>query len=447
MAMDDERQVNQAQKEPVAPEPSPEKGTAERTEVRVVSLDLGKTETPPAAGSSEPVSEKRGPTEGGAEKPGKLRRLPPVRNLPRLVILLAVVLVIVVLTTMEDGNHFVSLRRWLMYGDSGTGQNEYAYVADNNNRFAILGDGLLVANQNTLQMLDDDGTIRYTTAVSMTAPSISANGELAVVCDIGGSSLYLLDEAGVRRQMTTSGDLRYYSARLNSAGWMAVTEEKNGYKASVSVYNSSGELVFSFDSYDNYICDALVTEDCRSVVAVGLGAQDGAFGSTLLIYDLSEAVLTASCPIRDGLPLDIVCGKGDRLVALCDTRLAMADLEGNLFLDYPYGSLYLHDYALGGEKFTALLLGKYQAGNICELTTFDQDGEEIASLEITEEILDMSAAGDYLAVLYSDSLVIYTKNLEEHARLGGTDYAGQVIMQPDGTALVIAGTTAWRFLP
>ena len=221
-----------------------------------------------------------------------------------------------------------------------------------------------------------------------------------MVCDIGGSSLYLLDESGVRREMETSGGLRYYSARLNSSGWLSVTEEKNGYKASVSVYNSSGELVFSFDSYDSYISDALVTEDCRSVVAVGLNAQDGAFGSTLMIYDLSEAVLTASCPIRDGLPMDIAC-TGDELLALCDTRLAMADLEGNLFLDYPYGSLYLHDYAFWRQEFLCSAAGKYQAGNICDLTTFDLKGEEIASLEITEEILNMSAAGEYLAVLYS----------------------------------------------
>ena len=61
--------------------------------------------------------------------------------------------------------------------------------------------------------------------------------------------------------------------------------------------------------------------------------------------------------------------------------------------------------------------------------------------------MDLSAAGNYLAVLYSDSLVIYTRDLQEHARLDGTDYAGHVIMEPGGTAMVITGTAAWRFLP
>lgn len=405
MAMDDERQVNQEEVLPAAKESKQKQETA-------------------------------------GEKP----KHSGLRSLPKLLLLLAVVLVVVVLTSMEDGNHFASLRRWLMYGDSGTGQNYYTYVADGNNRFALLGEDLLVVNQNTLQLLSDDGTIRYSLSVSMTTPMVSVGGDVAAVCDVGGSSLYLLDETGTRREMTLSSGLRYYSARLNSAGWLAVTEEKNGYKASISVYNSSGELVFSFDSYDSYITDALVTEDCRSVVAVSLAPQDSVFSSTLLVYDLSEAVLTASCPIRDGLPMDITC-TGDELLALCDTRLAIADLEGNTILDYPYGSMYLHDYAFGGKDFCALLLGKYKAGNICELTTFDLEGQQIASLEVTEEVLDLSAAGNYLAVLYSDSLVIYTRDLQEHARLDGTDYAGHVIMEPGGTAMVITGTAAWRFLP
>lgn len=405
MAMDDERQVNQE-------------------------------EVLPAAEESKQKQDAAGE---------KAKRVAP-KSLSKLLLLLAVVLVVVVLTTMEDGNHFASLRRWLMYGDSGTGQNYYTYVADGNNRFALLGEDLLVANQNTVQLLSDDGTIRYSLSVSMTNPMVSVGGDMAAVCDIGGSSLYLLDEAGTRREMTLSSGLRYYSARLNSSGWLAVTEEKNGYKASISVYNSSGELVFSFDSYDSYITDALVTEDCRSVVAVSLAPQDSVFSSTLLVYDLSEAVLTASCPIRDGLPMDITC-TGEELLALCDTRLAIADLEGNTILDYPYGSMYLHDYAFGGKDFCALLLGKYKAGNIGELTTFDLEGQQIASLEVTEEVLDLSAAGNYLAVLYSDSLVIYTRDLQEHARLDGTDYAGHVIMEPGGTAMVITGTAAWRFLP
>ena len=118
-----------------------------------------------------------------------------------------------------------------------------------------------------------------------------------------------------------------------------------------------------------------------------------------------------------------------------------------MLLDRPYGNLYLHDYALDGDGFCALLLGRYQSGNICTLTTFDVDGAELARLELTEEVLDISAAGEYLAVLYDDALVIYTRDLQEHARLEDTQYAGQIQMRADGTALMISGASAWRYLP
>ena len=145
MAMDEERQVNQT-----------EQGE-QRTEE-------------PAAG----------------ERPS---RRPTLRSLSRLLLLLAVVLVIVVLTTMEDGNHFASLRRWLMYGDSGTGQNYYTYAADSGNRFALLGEDLLVVNQNAIQLLEDDGSIRYNLPVSVVEPMVSVGGGTAAVCDVGQQPL------------------------------------------------------------------------------------------------------------------------------------------------------------------------------------------------------------------------------------------------------------------
>ena len=205
-------------------------------------------------------------------------------------------------------------------------------------------------------------------------------------------------------------------------------------------------MVFYFDSYDSYISDAVVTEDCRYVAMVSLGSENGVFVSSLRVYDLETTQLAGSGAIRDGLPLDLVNSR-DRLIALCDKRLVIATLAGEILLDRAYGSLYLHDYALTGGGFCALLLGRYQAGNVCTLTTYDLDGEEIARLELTEEVLDMSAAGDYLAVLYGDSLVIYTRDLEEHARLEETGYAGQVQMREDGTALLLSGTFAQRFIP
>ena len=59
----------------------------------------------------------------------------------------------------------------------------------------------------------------------------------------------------------------------------------------------------------------------------------------------------------------------------------------------------------------------------------------------------MSAAGKYIAVLYSDSLVLYTPQLQEYARLDATEYARSVIMREDGTAVLIGSSSAWLYVP
>ena len=88
-----------------------------------------------------------------------------------------------------------------------------------------------------------------------------------------------------------------------------------------------------------------------------------------------------------------------------------------------------------------------RSGGVGRLVTVDTDGQEIASLDVNEEILSISAAGRYLAVLYMDSVVIYTEELEPYAALEGTDYARSVLMRQDGSALLLAAESAHLFLP
>lgn len=370
-----------------------------------------------------------------------------LRRLAVLGLVACVVLAAAALTSMEDGKHLAALRRWMMYGDSRATRDAYSYAADPGNLYGKLGDRLLVAGSNAVRIFQDDGTMVYELSpLGMETPQLSVGGGQAAVYDVGGGTLHLLGPEGLIRTMKTERELCYYAARLNGSGYLAVTEQRSGYKARVSVYDSGGEQIFYFDSYDNYITDAIVTEDCRSVAAVSPGSQGGAFASKLLVYDLESAELKETCVIRDGLVYDLA-SSGDRVLALCDKRLAILTLQGETLLDRAYGNLYLHDYALTGKNFCALLLGRYQAGNICTLETYSLEGEKIASLELREEVLDISAAGEYLAVLYGDSLVVYTRDLQEYARLEETGYAGQIRAEADGTVLVISRTSAKRFMP
>ena len=77
----------------------------------------------------------------------------------------------------------------------------------------------------------------------------------------------------------------------------------------------------------------------------------------------------------------------------------------------------------------------------------DENGEELGSLDIRDEVQSISASGRYLAVLYNDHLSVYNQDLQTYATLRGTGDARDILMRSDGSVLLLASGSASLFLP
>lgn len=360
---------------------------------------------------------------------------------------LIVVLAVVVAAAYRDGTGFDVLRRYLTYGkaEKESGAATYTYDAGASNRFAALGSSLVVLSDTTLQVLDG-GTTVYSTPVKMTAPALAVGGGCAVAYDVGGTQLILVNGSGELLNLTADESEPFVSATLNAKGWLAVTSEKKNYKGAVSVYNENRDLVFTYNASDRFVTNAYVSDDCRDLAAVTLGQKDSVFVSNIVLYHLSATEPYADGSVSDGLVISLGELSG-KLAAVADTGLNFLDSSGETVGAYDYTGEYLREYQLGGDGFAALVLDRYRSGNVGRLVTVGNDGKEIASLDVTDEILSVSAAGRYVGVLYADRLAVYTENLEEYASLSGTDYAKEVLMRSDGSALLVSSDRASLFLP
>ena len=386
-----------------------------------------------------------GAEDEAPRKGGRLRRF------AIFFLILAAVLAVVIVAAYRDGTGFDALQRLFSYG-GGTETTEetgYRYDASDSNRFAVLGNSLVVLSDTKLQVLGRNGEEFWSTSVGMSAPALEAGGGRAVAYDVGGTELYVVDEGGEVLTLTAPEDAPYLSARLNDDGWLAVTTELPGYKGGVTAYNSQGTEVFSLTASDRFVIDARVTDDNNTLAVVTLGQENSVFVSNVVLYSLETAGVVepfADYDVTDGLVAAIGEQEG-RLVTVSDTGLTIASAAGEAEASYAYAGSYLREYDLGGDGFTALLLNRYKSGGVGRLVTVDTEGRELASLDVNREILSISAAGDYLAVLYMDSVVIYTEELEPYAALEGTDYARSVLMRQDGSALLLASDSARLFLP
>ena len=395
-----------------------------------------------------------GAEEETAKKPRRLHRF--------LIFLLVLVIVlgIVALAAWRDGTGFDALRRYFSYGGAeSSGEAEYRYDESSSNRFALLEDTLVVLSDTSLRLVGQDGEDIWSVPIRMSAPALECAGQWAAAYDVGGNEILVVNREGQVLEMETGEDELIISVSLSEDGYLAVTAEKKNYKGCVSVYDLTGELLFAFNSSQRFVVDACSFAGGQKLAAVTLGQENSVFVSNVVLYDLKEKgeqttadgsgveiPSYADYDISNGLLLEILERDGS-LLSVTDSCLNQTDGQGENQWTYSYQGNYLREYDLGGDGFTALLLNRYRSGSVGRLVTVGEDGAELASLDVNEEVVGVSAAGRYLAVLYTDQLVIYTPELETYATLVGTGSAVDVLQRPDGSALLLSADSAKVFLP
>ncbi|MBR7146417.1 MAG: hypothetical protein IKD11_01700 [Oscillospiraceae bacterium] len=380
----------------------------------------------------------------------EVRRVPKrygkLRGFVTLVVVLAVVLAAVLVAAYWDLNSFDSFKRLLTYDKvAGEDVGRFSYSAERGNLYEMLGERLLIVSPTHITLLDTDGTQLCSESVKLVSPAIERGGKTAAVYGVGTQELYILGENGIVRDMSNQAEGTLLSVSLNSSDYMAVVSEKTGYKAAVTAYDPNGEAVFAFNSSARYIVDAAIERDCKSVSVAALGEKDGSFETLLTRYSLSDGAELSHCSLDNTLVYE-VASLGSRVAALTDDRVAALGSDGSLTGAYYYAYPHLRAFSFGGD-FAALALSRSRSGSAGKLVTVGAEGNQIASLELRKEVLDVSAAGKYLAVLYGDSLTVYTSDLQEYASLEDSNYAKRAIMREDGTVLLLGSAEGWLYVP
>lgn len=356
-----------------------------------------------------------------------------------LMLVAVLVLSAVILTVFWDRVNFDAIRRSFAY--MGTEQTvggatiPFSYEHGNSNYFAALGKNLVHVSNHETVIYDRSGTVLFQTEFPLETPAVVVGGGVAAAYDIGGRNLMVFNEKGTKMEVEIEEDLGIYSAALNRSGWLAVTCQKKGQKGCVDIYNANMNKVFSYDSASRYVINAYVSEDCKYMVAQTLGQRDGGFISEMVVYrldsDAKHAVYSVDAMVLsvDSIDQQILC--------ISDSKAVVASSSGQVKATYEYPLPYLREYSADGDGFAVFTLNRHRAGTSGKLITVAGDGHVLAELDISDEILDLSAAGRYIAVLYADRLVVYNKDLTEYAQFGQTDTAEFVCMRSDGSVWLI----------
>ena len=382
------------------------------------------------------------------EQPRRLRQKKKPRKWLWLTLTVLVVLGAVAAAVLWDANSFDGLRRSIIYARAEKDETGcaklYYYENDATSRFAAIDGSLVTVAANQVRVLDERSQVLYQNSVRFLHPDLVSGGGVAVAYDIGGTALYALDSKGLRWQQETEGEL--IAVTVNPHGYVTAVYNKSGAKAAVTVWDSSGAAVFTFQSAQRFVMTAALGQDDRTLAAVTMGQEDGKFQSFLVLYHTDSDKMVATTPVDGGVAYALETLQRE-FCAVTEQGLYLLDSGGELKASYSYGGQFLRRCVVGDGGWAALLLSRYKSGGYASLITVDGDGNELGGCDIDGEVLDISTAGRYVAVLFSDRLTVYDKYLTEVATLPDVSEVRAVLMRADGSAVLAGASGASLYLP
>ena len=363
---------------------------------------------------------------------------------------LALLLGAVAAVVYRDRLNFDSIRRWFVYRSlekSDSGQTEsFQYDSAGKGGYSRVGDDLLVWSTAGVRLYSSGGVEYLNESLTLNRPVADTCGSAALIYDAGGNVLHTYEDRSTSFVLNTEQGHEILSARMGPGGSFAVTTRESGYKGVVTVYSSGGHPVVGIRISTRFVTDGLLSDDGKTVAVLTVGQNEDVFESGLDLYALDGDVPFASYSLGNNAILDLRAD-GSAFWALGESSLSVARADGSAAVHYDYAGRYLKDYALEGDGFSALLLGKYRAGSGAALVTVGADGQELASLDLEDQVLDLDASGRYVAVLTAAGLTLYPKDLQLYDALENTMGARSVVLRSDGTAFLVGGETARLYIP
>ena len=368
-----------------------------------------------------------------------------------LLVTAALLLGAVFLVANRDKFNLDALKRWFEYRNlktSDTGEAApFSHAGGDQATFAYLGDGILLSSSSGAHYYSFSGETYAQEVLSLEHPALSAAGSTGVAYDVGGKHLFVFCNAREAFRLDLDEGSSLLSARVNEAGWLAVTAQQSGYKGSVTVYNSSFDKpVIQINLSSAFIIDAVLSPDCKTVAVLTLGQADGSYESQARFYKVDEKEPYAIVSLGNLVPLDLDYESG-ALWVLGEDQVSIVSPGRKDAVSYSLGRSYLKGCDLGGDGFAVLLLGRYRAGSANQLVVVDASGTAVASQELTSSVLAFDAAGRYLSLLSGDTLTICTSDLTPYSILEHTQNARYTVLSPSGAAVLANAQQVWLYLP
>jgi hypothetical protein len=202
------------------------------------------------------------------------------------------------------------------------------------------------------------------------------------------------------------------SADIGRNGTYAVVTTADSYLGTVYVYNKKNDLVFSWNSANSYITDVAVANNGRSIAVSLFNAKDGAYSSTINVFDIMSATPKQVYHI-DGLISALKSVNRNYFIAHgLDKAVAVPWKDDNLLQLNLNGVVRHTDVANNG--ISALVYGREYNETDNNVIIFDKNGAKQAEFPFNAKCNDICVLKESVLILSNEK--VYSVDFAGHIK-------------------------------
>lgn len=218
-----------------------------------------------------------------------------------------------------------------------------------------------------MSYIDGTGTVVWEIDTAIVDPILKVDGNYILIAEKGRNKICLYIDNKLQYDVDDPDTVM--SAELSSNGDVVVVTDKSSYRGGISVYNKSGEQIFSWASGSDAVICADISAASRSV-AVALLNSDVTAKTTVQLFNVNETESYAKIEMPDTVVYELQF-VGDKVNSFGDNRVTGISSSGKIVYDNDFSNVQLTHSAIdsNGNKLLA-----FDDGNIPMLNLYSKNG-------------------------------------------------------------------------
>ncbi len=290
----------------------------------------------------------------------------------------------------------------------------------------IIGESIIVLTIEDFTVYSHSGKKIYSEPHNYSSPTISLNGDRAVVFDRGKSSFKLINEKKVIYTGEATGDI--ICAEFGSGGNYALGIRGNKSTSSLVVFSATNKKLFQWNCAYEFVSSIALSENNKFAGVATLGAKNGEVFTEINYFGFDYQEPISSHTLKNTTAMDIEFTAVNTLTVFSDTgvySINKKDESPIAVCEYYSSEFNSFDYSGNGKYVVAL--ARYGSANNFLITIYSSKGKQKSLIEIDHPVKSVTMSDKYIFALAENSIMVYNLNGKKISQIEVKGDAGSLI--------------------